>query len=269
MFGSSRDSMRSCSASIDALRLREGFAALTSDLYAVADLLAGHTQLRSALADSGQPVAGREALVSEILGSRVSPLAVEVVSTTVSHRWSSDTDLVIALENLAAQAAFCVAETNGTLDATEEEVFRFGRAVDSSAELQMVLSDPASPSSVRAAVVNDLLANRATIATSTVLGYAMSHLHGRRLDSVIDELCALAAQQRERMVAEVRVAAPLTDTQAQRLQVALSALAGRTVRLNVALDPAVLGGVHVSIGDEVIDGTIASRLEQARRAVLG
>ncbi len=269
MFGSSRESMRASSASIDALRSNDGFAALTADLYSVADVLAGHTQLRSALTDSGQPEAGRRALVMDVLGERVSPLAVEVVASTVSRRWSGDFDLVLALENLAAQAAFCLAEADNSLDATEEEIFRFGRAVDSSAELQMVLTDPSSPATIKTAVVNELLAGRSTKATAEVLGYAMSHLHGRRLDSVIDELCGLAAQQRDRMVAEVRVAAPLTDEQSLRLQKALSALASRTVRLNVAVDPSVLGGVYVSIGDEVIDGTIASRLEQARRAVLG
>jgi F-type H+-transporting ATPase subunit delta len=70
-------------------------------------------------------------------------------------------------------------------------------------------------------------------------------------------------------VAEIRVAAPLTDEQSRRLVSALSTVSGRTVRLNVAIDPTVMGGVHVTIGDEVIDGTVASRLEQARRAVLG
>jgi F-type H+-transporting ATPase subunit delta len=97
----------------------------------------------------------------------------------------------------------------------------------------------------------------------------VGHLHGRRIDSVIETLCALAAQQRQRMVAEVRVAAPLDDAQRTRLQSLLSRLKGREVRLNVAVDPSVLGGVHVQIGDEVIDGTVASRMEQARRALLG
>jgi F-type H+-transporting ATPase subunit delta len=102
-----------------------------------------------------------------------------------------------------------------------------------------------------------------------VLEYAVGHLHGRRIDAVVDDLVALAAKQRERVVAEVRVAAPLTDEQERRLAAALTRLKGRTVRLNVAIDPSVLGGVHVRIGDEVIDGTVAARLEQARRAVLG
>ena len=97
----------------------------------------------------------------------------------------------------------------------------------------------------------------------------MSHLHGRRLDSVISRLGDLAAAQRKRMVAQVRVARPLSQEQTQRLVGALSSLKGREVRLNVALDPEVLGGIHVVIGDEVIDGTVASRLEQAHRAILG
>jgi F-type H+-transporting ATPase subunit delta len=97
----------------------------------------------------------------------------------------------------------------------------------------------------------------------------VSHLHGRRLDSVISRLGDLAAAQRQRMVAQVRVARPLSQDQTQRLVAVLSSLKGREVRLNVALDPEVLGGIHVVIGDEVIDGTVASRLEQAHRAILG
>ncbi|MCX8527540.1 MAG: F0F1 ATP synthase subunit delta, partial [Candidatus Nanopelagicales bacterium] len=71
------------------------------------------------------------------------------------------------------------------------------------------------------------------------------------------------------VVADVRVAAPLDDAQRNRLQSLLSQIKGREVRLNVAVDPSVLGGVFVQIGDEVIDGTVVTRMEQARRALLG
>jgi F-type H+-transporting ATPase subunit delta len=175
----------------------------------------------------------------------------------------------MAIEQLADQAAFTVAEADGSLDSTEEELFRFGRALDSSPELQMALTDPAQSAAVKASIARELLQGRSTAATQAVLEYAVGHLHGRRIDSVVDDLCNLAAQQRERVVAEVRVAAPLDASQTQRLADALSRLKGRTVRLNVAVDPTVVGGVHVRIGDEVIDGTVASRMEQARRALLG
>jgi F-type H+-transporting ATPase subunit delta len=162
-----------------------------------------------------------------------------------------------------------VADAVGDLDATEDEIFRFGRAVDSSPELQMALTAPALSAAAKSGIVEDLLKDRSTATTRLVLGYAVGHLHGRRIDAVVDDLADAAARQRQRIVAEVRVAQPLDADQERRLAAALSALKGRQVRLNVAVDPAVLGGVHVTVGDEVIDGTVAARLEQARRSMLG
>lgn len=269
MIGSSRESLSACREGLDARRDAAGFDQLSGDLLGVASVLGSESTLRSVLADSGQPQSVREALVRQVFGSKISDLALDVVVMVVEKRWAEDLDLVLALEQLADQGAFAVADANGTLEATEEELFLFGRAVDASPQLQMALTDPAQGSATKAAIVESLLAGRTTAATREVLGYAVGHLHGRRIDSVIDELCALAAAQRQRVVAEVRVAAPLDDDQKRRLEQALSRLKGRTVRLNVAVDPAVLGGVHVRIGDEVIDGTVASRLELASRAILG
>lgn len=269
MLGSSRGSLARQSEALDGRRSSAGFDQLAVELFAVAGLLEREQQLRSALADAGQPVGARRALADQVLGSRISPLAAEVVADVVGERWSTDLDLVAALEELAAQAAFTVAEADGTLDATEDELFRFGRAVDASPELQMALTDPAREPAAKAAIVADLLRGRSTAATQLVLGHGVGHLRGRRLDAAVDHLVQLASAQRERVVAEIRVARPLDAEQERRLAAALGRLKGRTVRLNIAVDPAVLGGVHVRIGDEVIDGTVASRLEQARRAVLG
>ena len=269
MFGSSRESLSACQEGLDARRQDAGFAQLSGELFAVSSLLEREMQLRSTLADSGQPHSVRDGLVREVLGGKVSELAIDVVLMVADRRWSSDLDLVLALEQLADQAAFTVAEADGTLDATEEELFRFGRALDSSSDLQMTLTDPAQSAATKAAVVRSLLQDRSTAATREVLEYAVGHLHGRRIDAVVDDLCGLAAKQRERVVAEVRVAAPLDEAQQRRLADALSRLKGRTVRLNVAVDPSVLGGVHVRIGDEVIDGTVSARMEGARRALLG
>lgn len=269
MLGSSRESLAACSSALDARRQAPGFDALAGQLYAVAAVLDENAQLRSTLADSGQLSSVRSALTRDVFGGKVSDLTLDVITDAVDRRWSEDIDLVIALETLAAQAAFTVAEADGTLDAAEDEIFRFGRAVDASAALQMALNDPAQSTATKAAIVRDLLAGRATAATQLVLASTVGRLHGQRLDAAIDALCELAARQRDRVVAEIRVAAPLTEDQSRRLSSALTRLKGRTVRLNVSIDPAIMGGVHVTIGDEVIDGTVASRLEQARRAVLG
>lgn len=269
MLGRSREALARQSDALDARRQAAGFDALAGDLLAVADLLAREPRLRMALADSGQPEAARAGIAQAVLAGKVGPLAVEVVEAAVSDRWSSADDLVEGIEALGAQSAFAVAEADGSLDTVEEELFRFGRAVDASPELQMALTDPAGDASSKAAIVRDLLAGRTAPATRQVLEHAVGHLHGQRIDAVIERLIALAAAQRERVVAEVRVAAPLDAEQERRMAAALSALHGRQVRLNVAVDPSVLGGAHVKVGDEVIDGTVASRLEQARRALLG
>lgn len=269
MLGSSRGSLARQAEALDARRSSMGFDSLASELFAVADLLGREAGLRSALADSGKPLAARQGLVRDVLSGRVGELAIAVVSDVVAERWSDEDDLVMAIEQLADQVVFTVAEANGTLDATEEELFRFGRAVDSAPELQMALTDPAQSASTKAAIVADLLRERSTAATAQVLEYTVGHLHGERIDAAIDRLCDLAAKQRDRVVAEVKVAAPLTPEQAERLTSVLSRMKGRNVRLNVAVDPSVLGGVHVTVGDDVIDGTIATRMEQAGRVVLG
>jgi len=269
MFGASRDSVAKASGVLDTFRQQPDFAAVIDDLFAVAALLDDETQLRSMLADAGQPSQVRSGLLRDVLGSQVSPSTLAILEGLATSRWSDDTDLVLAIERLAAQAAFTDAEKRGELDQTEEELFRFGRAVDASPQLQMALTDPAQSAATKAAIVSDLLNGRATSTTLRILTYVVGHLHGQRLDAVIDQLVDLAAEQRQRVVAEVRVAAPMTAEQMTRLQSVLTAMKGRMVRLNVAIDPAVLGGVHVSIDDEVIDGTIAAKLEQARRALLG
>lgn len=269
MLGSSRDALASCSEALGGLPVSVDRSLLGTELFAIASLLDSEKVLRSALADSGQGIEVRTALAAEVFGTRVAPASTDLVLVAVAQRWSEDMDLVLALEELAAQAVLFAAQNDNTLDATEEEIFLFGRAVDESADLQMALTNPASAGSVKSAIVADLLKSNSTSATKELLAYAVSHLHGRRLDSVITRLGDLAAAQRQRMVAQVRAAQALSENQTQKLVAALSKLKGRDVRLNVALDPAVLGGIHVVIGDEVIDGTIASRLEAAHRAVLG
>lgn len=269
MFGASRESLSQASAALDSYRQQPGFAELAEELFAVASLLDQEFQLRAILADPGQLSQVRTGLARQILAGKVNETTMAVIDGLVTSRWSSDADLVLAIERLAAQAAFTNAEADGSLDATEEEIFRFGRAIDGSPALQMALTDPGQSVQTKAAIVRDLLSGRSTPATRQVLEYMAGHLHGQRPDAVIDQLCDLAADQRRRVVAEVRVAVPLTEDQTRRLEAALSALQDRAVRLNIAVDPSVLGGIHVTIGDEVIDGSVAARLEQARRAVLG
>jgi F-type H+-transporting ATPase subunit delta len=269
MIGTARENAAGLRARLDERRGDPGLASLAGDLFAAADVVGGDVMLRGALADAGQRTEVRVGTVRALFGERISPLAVDVLADLVAQRWPNPTSMLEALEALGAQAAFLSAERAGTLDGVEDQLFAFSRAVSSSADLQMALTDPSVGRPAKTALVGTLLEGRAAPQTVEVLGYAMAHLRGRRADAVLEDLMGLAAEQRGRSVAEVRVARPLEPEQATRLSAALSRLHGRDIRLNVAVDPGVIGGVSVRIGNEVIDATMATRIEQARRALVG
>lgn len=268
MLSGSRTSLDLVADLVASRRTDPEFAGLAADLYAASDLLAREKALRGAVSDSGRSELTRTEIVRQLLAGQVSPLALDVLTDVVRQRWSSAADLVSAVRILGDQAAFIAAADNGTLEATEDEMFRIGRTVASSPTLQAALTDPAIPASAKAGIVTDLLSGKVTDTTAQVVGFTLSHLQGRRIERAIDELVDLAAEQRQRVVAVVRVARPLDPDLEQRMTVALGAITGRIITLNVVVDPSVLGGAHVTVAGEAIDGTVATRLANARRAVV-
>ena len=269
MTGSVRETTAGLRARLDERRGDPGLSALPGDLFAAADLIGQDAMLRGALSDAGQPTGARMGMVRTLFGDRLSPLAVEVLSDVVALRWAGPTSLLEAVEELAAQADFLVAEREGSLDTVEDDLFAFSQALNGSADLQLALTDPSIGSGQKAALVGTLLTGTAAPHTVEILSYTMGHLRGRRADSVLEYLMDLAAEQRGRSVAEVVVARPLEPDQSARLAAVLSRMNGRDVRLNVVVDPGVVGGIAVRIGEQVIDGTMATRIQQARRALVG
>lgn len=267
MIGASRESLTNVQETLRSSAGQGDLSALSSQILAVATVLAGEKSLRLMLADSGQPNATRTALIADVLGSRVSQHTKDVVAAVVSQRWSSDSDLIDALEILGAQAAFMAADQASTLTQTESDIFHFGRTVDASAQLQMSLTDPSLSPKVKADVVKDLLSGKASDLTVSVIAYFASNLRGRRVAAVIDLLGDLAAAERNQVVAQVRSVVALDEAQKLRLAAALTKITGKQVSVNVAIDPSVIGGISVKIGQDVIDGSVATRLESARRSL--
>ena len=268
MVGTSRESLTGLRATVDARRSEPTFAAAAAELFSVCALVSWEKALRSTLADAGQPSQVRADLARSLFGSRLGATAAAIVVDVATSRWSHDADLVEALESLAAQVAFTTAQEQGVLDRVEDELFRIGRAIDASAELQLALTDPALPAQARTDIITTLLRDRAHPITVQVVSATVSDLRGRRLGQAIDALVELAASQRQRVVATVHAAIDLSPAQRERLMATLSTMTGRQVHVNVVVDPAVIGGASVRLGDEIVDGTIATRLEQARRALV-
>ena len=157
-----------------------------------------------------------------------------------------------------------VADRNGDLENSEDELFRFARLVESSPELRNTLADRSIDLKRRQDLLGDLLSGRATSATNLLAQRAVA-ARERTFGHTIEGYVTLAAAQKNRVVATVRVATPLSVDQRGRLQTSLSRQIGREVVIQEVIDPGILGGVRVELGGEVFEGTVAGRLEEARR----
>ncbi|WP_129842505.1 F0F1 ATP synthase subunit delta [Streptomyces sp. RFCAC02] len=274
MIGASREALESARERLDALadNTSTDAAALAADLARVTGLLDRETALRRVLTDPAQSGERKAELVGRLLTGQVSGEAVDLLSGMVRSRWSASRDLVDAVEELADSADLIAAERTGTLDAVEDELFRFGRIVATAPRLRAALADKrdgASAVAARAGLVRDLIGDRADEVTVRLVTRLVERPRGRSLDAGIDALCTLAAARRDRSVAVVTSAVPLSDRQRQRLGDALARLYGRQIQLNLDVDPAVIGGISVRIGDEVINGTVAERLDEVGRRMAG
>ena len=244
-----------------------GISGVSEGLFAVVTLLDRSGQLRRALGDPTTATAAKESLLDSLLGQQLDPLPMRVLKEVVGQRWSSARDLVDAVEVLAVQAAFLVAEADGSLDEVEDELFRFSRIVARDSTLRAALTDRGLPNDRKSALLSGLLTDRARPETLRLVNALVSAPRGRTLEDGLAEYARLAAEIRERSVARVTTAIRLTDAQEERLAAALARTLGRQVQLQVDVDPAVLGGVLVRVGDEVIDGTTRHHLRAARVAL--
>ncbi|MFE7859398.1 F0F1 ATP synthase subunit delta [Streptomyces sp. NPDC101209] len=267
MNGASREALAAARERLDALTdsTSADAAKLADELAAVTALLDREVSLRRVLTDPAQAGEAKAALAERLLGGQVGGQAVDLVSGMVRSRWSQSRDLVDALEELANTADLTAAQKRGALDDVEDELFRFGRIVSSNTELRAALTDRAATGSAKAELLHRLLDRRAVATTERLVTRLVTAPRGRSLESGLESLSKLAAERRERLVAVVTSAVPLSDGQKQRLGAALAKLYGRQMHLNIDVDPEVLGGIRVQVGDEVINGSIADRIEDAGR----
>ncbi|MEU6877923.1 F0F1 ATP synthase subunit delta [Streptomyces sp. NPDC046712] len=271
MNGASREALAAGRESLDALTDNTSVdaAKLAGELAAVTALLDREVSLRRVLTDPAQAGEAKAELAGRLLSGQVGGETVDLVSGMVRSRWSQSRDLVDSVEELANTADLTAAQRVGALDDVEDELFRFGRIVSSSTELRSALTDKAATVSAKSELLRSLLGGKANAVTERLIVRLVTQPRGRSLEAGLESLSKLAAARRDRMVAVVTTAVPLTDQQKQRLGAVLAKLYGRQMHLNLDVDPAVLGGISVQVGDEVINGTIAERLDEATRRLAG
>lgn len=243
-------------------------AVLGDGLLKAAEVLAGQGALRRAVTDPTTTPEAKAALTTSVFSAHLDAAATKLVASATTTRWGRSGDLAAALGQLGVMAIVKAADKAGEGDRVEGELFTFGRAVTENPDLRGALSDPARSASDKQALIRSLLTGKASSATIRLAEESVKGTHGT-VTRAINEYTRAAAAARSRLVATVRVARPLAADQATKLAAALGGTQQRSVHLNMVVDPAVVGGIHVEIGDHVVDGSISSRLDDARRRVAG
>ena len=238
--------------------------AFAGDMFGVVDALESSASLRRAVTDPGAPESARKALVHGVLDGKVSPAVVDLVAEAATMRWAGGRTFASALERQAVRAQLMAADRAGDLENAEDELFRLARTVEGSPELRDVLGNRSLGLDRREELLGGLLAGRAT-ETTVVLAKRAVRARERTFAHTIEGFVTEAAAHKNRVVATVRVAQPLSAEQLDKLRAALRRQVGREVAVQEVIDPDVLGGVRVELGGEIIEGTVADRLEQARR----
>ena len=242
-------------------------SALSAHLFTVVTTLDSSTPLRRALTDNSRDANSKAELAKELFGKSTSDLTIKLLISLTALRWSSPSNLGDVIEQLAVEAEASVANQNNELDRLEEEIFQFSRIVASDLELRQILNSAKYSGEGKRVLVAKLLASKVSPSTSRLLASLVSGMRGRSIERTIAFYASAAAARKMRVIAHVKSAVELSQGQKDKLASSLSGKIGQPVRLNVELDPKVLGGLSIRFADELIDATIVNRLADAGRAL--
>lgn len=245
----------------------KALTALADDLVAVAKLLGRELVVTRYLTESAEDGGPRVRLLERLISGKVGDPALDVLRSAVSERWSANADLITAMQHIARQALLVRAERADQVDDVEEQLFRFSRMLDVEPRLAILLGDNTAPAEGRVQLLRNVLeragddVNPVTVA---LLAQTVELLRGEPAQNAMLCLAEVAVARHAEIVAHVSAAAEFSDAQRSRLVEVLSRIYGHPVTVQMQIDSELLGGLAISVGDEVIDGTLASRLAAAR-----
>ena len=267
--GSSRQSLVAARTALDAAVKgvdAQAASTLSAELFFAADVLGSNISVRRALTDTSRDAAAKGTLIKDLLASKVGAASVALLTDLSALRWSGAKDLVQVIEQLAIEAEATAANISGELDRVENEMFVVSTTISNSSELRKALKSDADVA--KSQLVAELLKN-ASSSTTKLVSQMVNSWRGRSIESAFADYQWALAARRNRVIALVRIAAPISQAQQDRLAAALDKQVGQPVRMNIEIDPSVLGGVSVKFADEMVDGSVSNRLAGAARALAG
>jgi F-type H+-transporting ATPase subunit b/F-type H+-transporting ATPase subunit delta len=243
----------------------EALSTLSDELASVAKLLVAEPILARHLAEASGETEAKKQLLQRLLAGKVGDTTLDVLNTAASVRWSLTSDLVDAVEHIARLSLLTRAERENQADEVEEQLFRFSRILDAQPQLTTLLGDYSKPAQGRVELVRKVMSqnNGANAIATALVAQTVDLLRGERADEAVLGLARLAVARRGEIVAQVSAATDLSDAQRSRLNQLLARIYNHPVSVQLNIDPDVLGGLSVAVGDEVIDGTLSSRLAAA------
>lgn len=270
MSQASRDSLAQLHTELKGV-LSSGGVDLGSELFAALKVIDENGALRRAATDPTVDADRRRQLLGKVFASKVSANAVTVLEHLAGARWSVEREFGDAVEEMAAMAVISSAEVDGLagLQTLTQELLEFNHAVDSSHELQWALTDHQAPVASRGNLAVKLLSSDAMEATNVLVRQAVELPRGLKPVDLVRRFADLAAQQQRQWIADVTVARPLQQTQVDRLGKSLSKAFGRELTLNIETDSQLVGGIRIQVGDEVIDSSVATRLNDLNTKLAG
>ncbi|WIM89769.1 F0F1 ATP synthase subunit B/delta [Candidatus Mycobacterium wuenschmannii] len=245
----------------------KGLSTLADDLTSVAALLIRESVVTRYLTQPAEDASPRVRLVERLVSGKVGQPALDVLKEAVAERWSAEGDLVDAVELAARQASLIRAEKAGQVDEVEDQLFRFSRILDAQPRLGILLGNYEVAADARVKLLRNVLGGKGTGAneiTTDLLSKTVQLLRGQPAEVAVQSLAEVAVARRGEVVAQVSAAAELSEAQHKRLTEVLSRIYGHPVTAQISIDPEVLGGLAISVGDEIIDGTLSSRIEAAQ-----
>lgn len=252
-------------------RLERASGAMARDLFAVVDLLDSSAGLRRALTDPSREAEQKAQLMRRLLAGRVGTDVEQLAVRAAGDRWSDPRDLTDALEDLATTVVAADAENiagKAGLDRLQNDLFWFSQVVGGSHDVQRALDEPQASADAKSALALRLVPGISAQA-QLLVERAVRSPRGLKPVALVERFLRRVAARQQRWIAEVAVSRPLTDDQFQRLQQGLNRLYGRDLKVTVRQDPELLGGLRVSVGDEVVDASVLSRLHELQRRLAG
>ena len=245
----------------------EQCTAISAELFTVLYALNSAIGLRRACTDPSRDSASKATLINDLFGKSVSRVVLDILIEAVALRWSSSLDIASAFEQLAIESEATAANQDNSIDRVQDELFAFAGILRDNQDLRRVLGASTGSPEGKAELIRSLVGEKVSPSTLRLLTYLVNDLAGRVIDHVLEIYVQAVAARRNRLIVLVRSRSALSSTQVEKLTALMIEQVGQPVHLNFEIDPSVIGGVSVRFADELVDGTISTRLLEAGRAL--